>query len=94
MILNPKEKALIGGWIFENGEIKEDASAKRIRLLISDLLQKVAVDSSGWDVLYRNPDDGTYWELTFPQSEEHGGGPPRLTFMRESEIKRKYESLF
>jgi hypothetical protein len=51
----------------------------RIQQLIRDELVKIAKDSSGWRVLYRDPKDSRLWELSYPQSELHGGGPSKLT---------------
>ena len=53
-------------------------------------LIEITTDTSGWDVLYRDPADGRYWELTYPQSHMHGGGPPRLTHLSFEQAKTKY----
>jgi Immunity protein 27 len=45
----------------------------------------------GWETLYRDPDDGRYWERTFPQSGSDGGGPPQLRFLTDYEAKDKYD---
>ena len=47
----------------------------RIQQLIRDELVKIARDLTGWRVLYRDPKDGRLWQLSYPQSEMHGGGP-------------------
>jgi hypothetical protein len=57
----------------------ELADTPRILQLIRDELVKIATDISGWRVLYRDPKDSRLWELSYPQSEMHGGGPPKLT---------------
>ena len=41
----------------------------RIQQLIRDELVKI----------YRDPKDARLWELSYPQSEMHGGGPAKLT---------------
>jgi hypothetical protein len=64
--------------------------SQRIHWLVTNSLQKVSVDASGWCILYRDPEDGRYWELTYPQGEMHGGGPPRLTCLEVSAAVRKY----
>jgi hypothetical protein len=46
--------------------------------LIEHHLKRVGEDPSGWNILYRDPSDGRYWELIFPHSELQGGGPPTL----------------
>jgi len=40
--------------------------------------------------LYRDPDDGRYWERTYPQSELHGGGPPELRVLATEDARQKY----
>ena len=69
-----------------------DAAAARIDRLINGLLIKIGTDLSGWETLYRDPQDGRYWELTFPQSEMQGGGPPRLRHISDKEATQKYLS--
>ena len=51
--------------------------------------EKVATDSSGWDILYKDPRDGRFWELTYPDSSFHGGGPPRLENFSATEAGSK-----
>lgn len=41
-------------------------------------LQKVKVDPVTWEIEYVDPDTGERWLMDYPQSESHGGGPPRL----------------
>jgi hypothetical protein len=53
----------------------------RIQQLIGDELVKIAKDVSGWRVLYRDPNDERPWELSYPHSEMHGGGPAKLTWI-------------
>ena len=43
-----------------------------------------------WETLFRDPDDGRYWERVYPQGDLHGGGPPQLQVIDEAEAKRKY----
>jgi hypothetical protein len=40
--------------------------------------------------LYRDPVTGRLWELTWPQSDLHGGGPPRLRLVQADEVRPKY----
>lgn len=73
--------------------IVSDATARRIERLIDQQLVELGKDASGWDVLYRDPGDGRLWELTRPQSEMHGGGPPRLTVLSVDAARRKYGAI-
>lgn len=84
------ENKLIGEWVYDNGEIKKDEIALRIEWLISNCLQKIATDETGWSTLYLNPNDNEFWELTYPKSEMYGGGPPALILITKDEAKAKY----
>ena len=58
--------------------------------LVASHLVEIARDSTGWDTLYVDPDDGRFWEHIYPQSEMHGGGPPMLKHVSEEEARAKY----
>jgi hypothetical protein len=88
--LQPHETDLLGKWIFCGTQVEGDETCKRIKWLVAEKLQEIKTDDSGWDVLYRDPVDGRYWELTYPQSHMHGGGPPRLTHLSIEQAKTKY----
>lgn len=90
MRLQPEETELIGKWVEQNDILLEDALCERIRWLLSNELREIATDPSGWDVLYQDSNDGRYWELTYPQSEMQGGGPPKLTYVSKEHASRKY----
>lgn len=77
--LGAHETEIIGGWTYADGAVRGDAGTQRIHWLLKGQLTYLAVDGSGWQKLYVNPADGKYWELSFPQSELQGGGPPTLT---------------
>ena len=53
-------------------------------------LENLDVAEGGWSKLYRDPSDGRLWELTFPNSEWHGGGPPCLTCISREKADGKY----
>ncbi len=90
-----KDETLIeGGWIVKEGKPEADANTRRIEALIHGYLTKVGADTSGWDILYQDPSDGRCWELIFPQSTLHGGGPPTLRWISRADAELKYgESL-
>lgn len=90
MKLVPDESDLIGHWHLEDDAIVADETCKRIEWLINQHLVSVGSDPSGWDDLYRDPEDGRLWERTWPQSEIHGGGPPRLTHITIDEARKRY----
>lgn len=52
--------------------------AARIDAMLRDELVKVRDEDGGWTTLYRHKTTGTFWKLTYPNSEMHGGGPRQL----------------
>ena len=89
----PEETDLLGEWEVVGGVAVADATCKRIDTLVEQILQEVEVAKNGWDILYRDSEDGRYWELTYPHSSWHGGGPPRLTYLTTEEAKAKYRQV-
>ena len=90
MKLKPNETDLLGKWVVVDGNVIGDTTTERIEALVEERLEKIAVDATGWETLYRDPNDGRYWELTYPQGEMHGGGPPRLTYLSYEAARAKY----
>jgi len=90
--LQPNEQILTGTWLCEAGRARSDAACERIEWLIAHHLQKVAdsPQSGAWETLYRDTEDGRYWERTYPQSGMHGGGPPQLKCLTIQEASEKY----
>jgi len=70
-----------------------DSAAKRIDFLVASYLKKIAIREGGWTTLYQDPQDGRYWERTFPQSETQGGGPPVLKVISDSDARTLYNLL-
>lgn len=90
MKLSSNETRLIGSWIEKNGSVVQDSVCERIQWLTDSYLEQIAVDGDNWSALYRNPDDSSYWELTYPQSHMHGGGPPTLQRMSKGDAHKRY----
>lgn len=88
--LSCSETSLVGSWVEKNGSVLQDDVAKRIQWLIDSYLEQVAVDGDNWSALFRNPDDGSYWELTYPKSYMHGGGPPTLQRISKADAFARY----
>jgi hypothetical protein len=88
----PNEQILTGRWLVEDGHARGDTVCERIAWLIAHHLQKVvdSPESGAWETLFRAPDDGRYWELTYPQSGTLGGGPPQLKCVSTQEGTKKY----
>ena len=90
MKIQPTEIQLTGKWFLHDEHVVTDETCERITALVHLHLKKLGHDASGWDVLYRDPDDGRLWELTYPQSELHSGGPPQLRCLKLEEARNKY----
>lgn len=90
MGIAPDEVEIKGGWLMVNGRMTEDDQCRRINVLIKAELEHVATSKDGWEKLYRDPRDGRYWELTYPQSEMQGGGPPALILTGIESALEKY----
>ena len=85
------ETAIIGDWIYMNGKITADATCQRIYELTNSFLVEICRDESGWEALYRDPNDNRFWELTYPQSGLQGGGPPQLRYLTAAQANTKYK---
>jgi hypothetical protein len=94
MKLAAHEHDLVGHWVTSGDGISKDSVAERIERLVAHHLQELGTDSSGWDLLLRDPTDGRLWELTYPESESIGGGPPRLTCIGTDRAREKYGQIF
>ena len=86
--LSQEENEIVGQWLSFNGVITPNEECKRIEWLISSQLILVGEDATGWERLYKNPENGQYWLLSYPQSNLHGGGPPRLKVIEASETTK------
>ncbi|MBV7259681.1 Imm27 family immunity protein [Erythrobacter crassostreae] len=86
------ETELIGQWVEKDGGVQADSVARRIDRLVDYRLVAVQAHPRDlcWTQLYRDPVDGRYWEHTYPESVRHGGGPPALRVISESEIAKEY----
>lgn len=93
MKIEPNETILKGSLIFKDGSVTSDSVSQRIENLIANHLIEIGEDESGWNKLYRDPVDNRYWELTYPESEAHGGGAPQLKLLSDQQAKSKYQFL-
>jgi len=55
-------------------------------------LDKIGTDASGWCSLYRDRVSGDLWEISYPHSEMHGGGPRSLARISPSDARARYPS--
>lgn len=87
--LEKDETYLKGEWLVKDKKVIGDESCERIKYLTAEVLKEVSVGN--WTRLYIDEADGRYWELFYEQGERHGGGPPSLKNISESEAKEKYK---
>jgi hypothetical protein len=88
--LRPDETQLTGRWVRAGSKVVGDDTCARIHRLTSELLVELVRDASGWNTLYRDPQDGRLWELSYPKGDLHGGGPPQLSCIAERRAKDVY----
>ena len=88
--IKPEELVLEGSWITVSGNVVEDENCKRIWYVTSQILEKIGDSKDGWRQLFIDPKDNRLWELDFPHSDQHGGGPPRLSVVKKSDIEDNY----
>jgi hypothetical protein len=92
--INPTETVLTGKWILAGpGRVVGDETCLRIEKLVHSYLELLGRDASGWDALYRDPRDKRLWELSYPQGELQGGGPPELRCLGTGEAREKYGAI-
>jgi Immunity protein 27 len=91
--IQPNETELVGRWTVENGHIHKDETCERVELLTTQYLRKIAISDKwgAWETLFKDPEDGRYWEQTYPHGEMHGGGPPKLEVISKEEARGKYK---
>jgi hypothetical protein len=73
-----------GKWIVDG------RSCELIQRLIGRRFIHVDQREDGWTKLYQDPVDDAYWELSYPHSEMHGGGPPALTKLSTGQVRTLY----
>jgi len=92
MKIEKNETKIIGHWIFDGTRMIADDQCKRIDWLRNGYLQLITTDESGWLNLYRDSEDGRYWQLQFEHGGMmHGGGPPSLIMISEQEARAQYQ---
>lgn len=90
MKLQADEQVIRGRWRLVGKKLEADDNCRRIEELTQRHLREIGRQGNGWDVLYADPNDGRYWELTYPDSDSQGGGPPKLECLSSEEATAKY----
>ena len=91
MDLKQNETLLKGSLVLNGSSHENDAIRKRIDWLVSNSLKEIATDETGWIKLYQDSKDNRYWELTYPESGQHGGGAPQLECLSDKMAQNKYQ---
>jgi hypothetical protein len=89
-MISADETEIRGCWLESAGTVVKDANTERIEKLTSDYLRELKRDDSGWNVLYIDPKDSRYWELSYPDSGLSAGGPPLLKHLSREDVRNKY----
>jgi hypothetical protein len=61
---------------------------KRILWLRENRLREI--ETAGWTILYQDPADSRFWELTYPNKEQHGDGPAQLSVISRIDAVSRY----
>ena len=88
MGLKSDEKILAGQWLVEGDKVIADDVCRRIDWLIESQMERLT--TKDWETLYQDKCDNRFWELTYPHSEMHGGGPPQLSVISPEIASEKY----
>lgn len=83
---------LVGEWQVVGERVEANDCCRRIAEELPKLT-KLATAEAGWSTLYRDPADTRFWELTYPKSELHGGGPPMLRVLQAGAAEEKYRNV-
>ena len=79
---------LQGAWIVNGHTVVADPTCQKIERILTTT-RRIATRNEGWAMLHRD-DEGMLWELSFPESELPGGGPPRLESLTQAEADALY----
>lgn len=75
----PDETRVAGRWVVTQDGVGPDEVEQSVELLIAHHFAKQGQSDEGWSALYRDPADARLWQLSYPESGLHGGGPRVLT---------------
>jgi hypothetical protein len=89
-MIDPHEHSLVGHWVVSSSGVSADQTCARIEALVSRHLLELAHAQNGWRTLYQDPRDGRLWERIFPNSDQHGCGPPALHCVSSAQARAAY----
>ena len=93
MTILPSETVLTGQWVTKDGRVQADSMCERIENLIDSCLERLGADRNGSRELFRDPQDSSLWELSFPQGGLQGEGPPQLRALSPTEAEEEFPEL-
>ncbi len=85
------QSVLVGKWSLQDGKIVGNDVCEQIQTLIREELDELARSADGWSILFIDNASSVHWELSYPNSGQHGGGPPMLTQVSFEKVKHKYQ---
>jgi hypothetical protein len=91
MQLLENEIELKGAWHEEGSGVVANEVCVRIQWLVENSFKEIA--SLNWETVYQDINDSRFWLLTYPQSNMHGGGPPSINIITNSQVKEKLQSV-
>lgn len=77
-MIDPDETEIVGNWVATNGKVNGDEACDRVHQLTRVYLERLGYnpETGAWETLFRDPNDGRFWEQWYPQGHMHVGGPP------------------
>ncbi|WP_032094840.1 MULTISPECIES: Imm27 family immunity protein [unclassified Alteromonas] len=67
------------------------SSQLELETFISTKCIKIAVSESGWDTLYLEKANSSFWIKSYPNSSMHGGGKPILSKIDQALAKERFD---
>ena len=89
----PDETQIVGAWLLVDGQMVCDETCERIQYLIENRLEELGKDLSGWQTLFRDPNDGRFWKRNYLHGEMLGGGPPSLIRLSLDDMESELPNL-
>ena len=74
--LKRHEREIIGHHFLYKGKMVADDQAVRVLRLTNEYLEYITDDETGWNTLYRDPNDGRYWEKSISKANTMAEGQP------------------
>ena len=83
--------SLLGSWVVKDSKVVTDAVGQEIEDRLRKYSRLAKSKDGDWAILYIDRELNEFWELTYPQSHLHGGGPKALSRITEEEANLRYD---